>query len=416
MRPLHAAHLEPDSATPWRWPVDLAAYDRSPELSPAELKALGEWLPRWRVTSRARPRGTDRQVVERLRRPLADALQALGCIRQDLGSITYEILAGVAERRVAFWGWSSEDWAAHLRSLPRFQGRVRTPARIYYLGVAYLLGGFMDFGSTRLRSGVGSGVYARSLAYAVFGAPAVEAAVTRLSEALERIGYSPRFRDGVKYRGLAVCYLLLQSRSPRLEDITPETVETLQGERWHSSPMPKYATRLLPGVSRALAELGILQRPLEPRVPFDASLQTLGLADPEWASWCKRWRDLTTAARPQDLYTQALQVGQWLRAHHPEITRPDQWTRPVCAEYVAAVLSLKIGDWCRFQKTAALNVRSRLHYSSGGVGSIRQRRAAAGHQRTQGGLSATGRSMRHRWPSRRGSESARIDLRCPTSH
>ncbi|MHA4521614.1 hypothetical protein ACXPZP_27375, partial [Klebsiella pneumoniae] len=41
---------------------------------------------------------------------------------------------------------------------------------------------------------------------------------------------------------------------------------------------------------------------------------------------------------------------------------------------------------CRFQKTAALNVRSRLHYSSGGVGSIRQRRAAAGHQRTQGGL------------------------------
>ncbi len=74
------------------------------------------------------------------------------------------------------------------------------------------------------------------------------------------------------------------------------------------------------------------------------------------------------------------------------------------------------GGSCRFQKTAALNVRSRLHYSSGGVGSIRQRRAAAGHQRTQGGLSATGRSMRHRWPSRRGSESARIDLRCPTSH
>ncbi len=37
---------------------------------------------------------------------------------------------------------------------------------------------------------------------------------------------------------------------------------------------------------------------------------------------------------------------------------------------------------CRFQKTAALNVRSRLHYSSGGVGSIRQRRAAAGQKRS----------------------------------
>ncbi|MCG0414016.1 hypothetical protein L4530_22940, partial [Pseudomonas aeruginosa] len=38
---------------------------------------------------------------------------------------------------------------------------------------------------------------------------------------------------------------------------------------------------------------------------------------------------------------------------------------------------------CRFQKTAALNVRSRLHYSSGGVGSIRQRRAAAGPDRVK---------------------------------
>lgn len=92
-----------------------------------------------------------------------------------------------------------------------------------------------------------------------------------------------------------------------------------------------------------------------------------------------------------------------------------------CSDGIVGCCTLSAEDpefWpdCRFQKTAALNVRSRLHYSSGGVGSIRQRRAAAGHQRTQGGLSATGRSMRHRWPSRRGSESARIDLRCPTSH
>ena len=41
-----------------------------------------------------------------------------------------------------------------------------------------------------------------------------------------------------------------------------------------------------------------------------------------------------------------------------------------------------INELCRFQKTAALNVRSRLHYSSGGVGSIRQRRAAAGQKQS----------------------------------
>lgn len=37
---------------------------------------------------------------------------------------------------------------------------------------------------------------------------------------------------------------------------------------------------------------------------------------------------------------------------------------------------------CRFHKQTALNVRSRLHYSSRGVGSISQRRAAAGQKRT----------------------------------
>ncbi|EPV0352014.1 hypothetical protein ACV09X_006303, partial [Pseudomonas aeruginosa] len=43
---------------------------------------------------------------------------------------------------------------------------------------------------------------------------------------------------------------------------------------------------------------------------------------------------------------------------------------------VVPVTARDVEAYCRFQKTAALNVRSRLHYSSGGVGSIRQRRAA----------------------------------------
>ena len=36
-----------------------------------------------------------------------------------------------------------------------------------------------------------------------------------------------------------------------------------------------------------------------------------------------------------------------------------------------------------FSEDGCTERQSRLHYSSGGVGSIRQRRAAAGHQRTQ---------------------------------
>jgi hypothetical protein len=38
-------------------------------------------------------------------------------------------------------------------------------------------------------------------------------------------------------------------------------------------------------------------------------------------------------------------AGRWLSQAHPEVTSPAQWTRELAAEYVAAVLSLKIGAW-----------------------------------------------------------------------
>jgi len=40
-----------------------------------------------------------------------------------------------------------------------------------------------------------------------------------------------------------------------------------------------------------------------------------------------------------------LRMGRWLAAGHPEVQEPGQWTRELCAAWVAAVDRLRIGDY-----------------------------------------------------------------------
>src|SRR5690606_7567472 len=38
-------------------------------------------------------------------------------------------------------------------------------------------------------------------------------------------------------------------------------------------------------------------------------------------------------------------VGRWLQATHPEVTSPEQWTRDLALDFVAAVCQWRGGDW-----------------------------------------------------------------------
>jgi integrase len=52
-------------------------------------------------------------------------------------------------------------------------------------------------------------------------------------------------------------------------------------------------------------------------------------------------------ARPHTIkggYCALLKVGRWLNSTHPEIVSPEQWTRELCVEYVAALSRMKIGE------------------------------------------------------------------------
>ncbi len=61
-------------------------------------------------------------------------------------------------------------------------------------------------------------------------------------------------------------------------------------------------------------------------------------------------------------------VGRWLKSKHPDVSRPDQWTRQLAAEYVAATGVLRVGEFVddrqRSYPDRLLSVSSRLGHLS----------------------------------------------------
>jgi hypothetical protein len=95
-----------------------------------------------------------------------------------------------------------------------------------------------------------------------------------------------------------------------------------------------------------------------------------GSISPEWLSWCKRWYE-TSTLRPSTRRStnyRLLVVGRWLKTMHPEVSRPDQWTRQLAAEYVAASGLLRVGEYVddrrRDYPDRLLSVSSRLGHIS----------------------------------------------------
>src|SRR5438552_1919528 len=80
---------EPQGA--WQWPLDPAAYDRSPALTLDEATALTALVPRLR-TWRTR-RGAEWETVDRLVCPLADARAAVEVRSRRQASIADKAVA-----------------------------------------------------------------------------------------------------------------------------------------------------------------------------------------------------------------------------------------------------------------------------------------------------------------------------------
>lgn len=334
------------AARGWRWPVNLAAYNQRPGLTHSERADLAA-LVRHCEAGRAISTVHDYPSLRRLVAPLSDALTLI-CARdtrpQDAHWAVLRILTHeMHQRQSAFWAWTEEDWI-DLLGANRAMYAQRYPRQVslrqHVIAVGYLLGDFRNLHAL-------GQVSQSALVYKVFGQQPVDAAATRVVETAACWGYS-----GTEQLTRALFETLLTSRSPLLTDLTRATLETAR----------QHAVRSIQddfvGLSRALVELGILASPLAPADGLQRyerkAAATRGIAG-EWLAWCQRWHQTTTVApgTRNGGYNQLLIAGRWLAQEHPDITRPDQWTRDLAAAYVAAVDRMTVGQWAQATTTPA---------------------------------------------------------------
>ncbi len=298
----------------WVWPVDLGAYDARAGLSLPERKALGFAV-----------RSMDRNAnyVLEVQRPLGRLL----------------LLREMHHRGASYWGWSNDQWLRTLEgSSAQTKGRRNdlSTCRRQLVAVAYLLCGFEDLGAVPLLSMGG-------LAARVFGQERLDEARDRVLEELVAWGWS---REGLKDKlASLLARLTLANRSPNLEDLTTEKLQDA-----HERLVPPYLRSAVVAMSRALAAMGVVSAPVVPERAAGSRNAGGGFEDDcteEWSRWCRRWHETSALTRRTcDGYLGALlQAGRWLARTHPEVTGPEQWTRPLAAEYVAAVDRLAVGEW-----------------------------------------------------------------------
>lgn len=325
----------------WRWPLDLTQYDRDPRLRSDEQDALAVLVQRMlELTQSGRWPTAVRTALDRLTSPIDDVFRmtATGHWRERYGTV-HLIVQEMHQRQTAYWAWSREDWLTIL-----IQADLNL--RQYVMAIAYVLGGYRDLH-------VAFPFFGRQLfVWRLFGRKPVDAAVRQVNEELIRWGYTP----SKKVRSIppAVWELLLHNGSPYLEDLTPEIVTLVQKQN-----RPERLHQGVPLVARALIAMGILA-PTPEGHDADAWLEGTAAAQADvpqaWGEWCQRYYRTSTLSisTRQGNYYYLLKVGRWLLKTHPDVSRPDQWTRELAIEWVAAVDRMKIGEWTHAPTTFRL--------------------------------------------------------------
>ncbi|WP_201723588.1 hypothetical protein [Spirosoma sp. 209] len=328
-----------DACLPATWlgmglPPDLA-----PTLTEEErygLSQLTEQLIRQRVSS-----AQCEQRLSRLIHPLDSIYAHVGGNRHEHRLALKTLIAEMNQRQTPWWTWSENQWHQVLgASRSEFSQRYHIPerrgprGRLLLLICAYLTGNFSAFHHVGYLSQV-------ALAKRVFGEAVFRTALRTVATEMRQMGLGKALVKQGMPQFLA--YVLLLAHSPNLRDITTSLLEQA---RYQIAPTYRRVCAVL---SRTLCRLGILAQPLT-RSAWAGSYRCSGVNDtasPEWVSWCDRWRATSTEA-PQtrtNKYMVLVKTGRWLAHQHPEVTRPEQWTRELALEWVATVDRMVVGEW-----------------------------------------------------------------------
>ena len=322
----------------WSWSLKPENYDCCYELSSTELLELEYWVHHngcgYGVIS-----DSTAEALKRLVQPIYDAIAVIEFPTQYDGNMVLQrILLEMYRRQTSFWEWSSTDWLETLgKNHQEFRQRFGTEhGRQHLLAIAYVLLEFMDFWGLRFEK--------CSLATKVFGQDCVNVELERVLTALRTQGYEVDGSERYKYRAV-ICEAMLSNRSPYLEDLTKESLDTARKQITDKKHQESFIA-----LSVALERLGILDRPiprlsLERRAP--GSNGAMEGVSPEWAELCLRWFNTSPLAfeTRSGYFYRLLVAGRWLLKHHPDCTHPNQWTRSLAAEYVGAVDRMLVGQY-----------------------------------------------------------------------
>jgi hypothetical protein len=130
----------------WRWPLDIAMYDRRPHLLSREREELTLLVHRFQARRTCWPKRTYKEL-HRLLHPLNDVLNLIGCHISSRRGALRLLLAEMHRRQRSFWGWTKEEWLETLcPDAAAFEVRYHRGAhcRPGMMAVAYLLCGFSD--------------------------------------------------------------------------------------------------------------------------------------------------------------------------------------------------------------------------------------------------------------------------------
>ena len=167
------------------------------------------------------------QPVERLMRPIEDALALAGSPQRLRTAVLRVMAREIHLRGRAVWGWRHDEWVETLGTTEvecRIRHRGQTDKRQHIIAVAYLLAGFTDWNAIGEINRIG-------LARKVFGHERINAAAERVLGAALRLGYRPKVHDRLQ---VALCEALLENHSPCLEDLTFQRFDDLRRERSQS--------------------------------------------------------------------------------------------------------------------------------------------------------------------------------------
>lgn len=359
-----AANANGKKPEAWVWPVDIHRYDCSEELSATEVRALATL----RGDKKA-PNGTSRwqaafEDLERLITPIYYVLDYTGTNHAQTRQRTRDaLLEEIHYRQSVYWSWSDDEWleilcgrSPRMRNMNDFARRIE---RSHVAAVAYILCGFGSFDEVPK-------LWHKALAEKVFGKELLQSGSDRIRKELLAWGRGRYQLD--KHTPRVVAYISLANRSPRLEDLTTERLREIS-ER----SIPRTLKSPLVIASRALATMGLISEPLsgsKPKFFRGQNSEFVEDCPTEWARWSGRWLETTTLSQKtrKGYHGLLLQTGRWLARTYPRITSPEQWTRELCAEYVAAVCRLRGGEWSDTARMSAervgkpMKAHSKIHH------------------------------------------------------